>query len=358
MCAATITSLAEMVPEMVRREASDLHLVPGHPPVLRVHGELEPAAGGELTGAAIRALIAAIAPAALSGRIGLGDVDFAAALCGGADKIRVRVNCFSSRGEPAACLRVIPARIPTIDELRFPEELAKRIDGLTNGLALFCGIAGAGKSSSLAALVQRFNARGGQRIITIEEPVEYLFPREARSIVSQREVGLDVASFEEGLRSGLRQDPDVLLVGEIRDRATAQLALSAAETGHLIFSTLHTADAKGAITRLVDLFPPEAHDDVRTQLSLSLRWVVCQHLLPPAERGGRRVLAIEALTTSHAVRAAIRAGKVESLESAIQSGRKDGMISLDAYLRELVQLGRIDLATARLFAKDATELGG
>src|SRR5262249_12924153 len=155
----------------------------------------------------------------------------------------------------------------------------------------------------------------------VEEPIEYVFPTAPTSLVSQREVGTDVASFFDGLRFGLRQDPDIILVGEIRDRDTAQLALSAAETGHLIFATLHTADAKGAITRLFDLFPSVLHYVVPTQLSMSLRYVIAQHLLPPPQRGGRRVLAIEVLAANFAVRAAIRQGKIESIDSAIQSGK-------------------------------------
>ena len=175
--------------------------------------------------------------------------------------------------------------------------------------------------------------------------------------MTQREVGRDVASFYDGLRFGLRQDPDVILVGEIRDRETAQLALSAAETGHLIFATMHTTDAKGAMTRLIDLFPAERHDDVRTQLSMSLRFVIAQHLLPSGN-GGRRVLAMEVLYANFAVRSAVRQGKIENLESAIQSGRRDGMYSLDVDLRRLVEQGRINMDTARAFAKDPSEFGG
>lgn len=350
--------LERLLLEMIEREASDLHVVAGYRPMLRVHGELLPVGEQAMAAGDILPLVATLTPANLAAKLGgRTDLDFAAQLSRSDRMYRFRVNVFSSRGEPGVCFRLIPGRVPTVAELGFPEELAQRIERLHNGLVLVTGITGSGKTTTLAALVQRFNSAGGNRIITVEEPIEYIYPLDERSIVSQREVGTDVASFFDGLRFGLRQDPDILLVGEIRDRDTAQLALSAAETGHLIFATLHTADAKGAITRLVDLFPTEVHDDVRTQLSMSLRYVIAQHLLPPVDRGGRRVLALEVLAASFAVRNAIRVGKIESIDSAIQSGRKDGMISLDAYLRELVQHGRIDLATARQFAKDPSELG-
>jgi twitching motility protein PilT len=233
-------------------------------------------------------------------------------------------------------------------------DLGERILSLAGGLVLVTGITGSGKSTTIAGLLGRLNARGNCRIITIEEPIEYVYPPVDGSIVTQREVGTDVESFSQGLRFGLRQDPDVLLVGEIRDRETAQLAISAAETGHLIFGTLHSADAKGAITRLVDIFPADLHDDVLTQLSMSLRYVVSQHLLPSIS-GGRRVLALEVLFANFAVRSAIRQGKIESLDSAIQSGRKDGMFSLDMDLQRLLDRKLISIETAREFAKDPAE---
>jgi twitching motility protein PilT len=360
---------------MIARDASDLHLVPGYQPMLRIHGRLLPADDSLLAPDDILPMLLAVAPPGSAERLtaarpgdnrsltvsalnGTTDLDFAASIEHQGRTVRFRVNMFSSRGTRGVCFRLIPSCIPDVDELGLPRDLVDRIDRLRSGLTLVTGITGSGKTTSLAALVQRFNAAGGFRIITIEEPIEYLFPRCDKSVVTQREVGVDVASFYDGLRFGLRQDADIILVGEIRDRETAQLALSAAETGHLIFATLHTSDAKGAITRLVDLFPSEVHDDVRAQLALSLQHVVAQHLLPGPDPAGRRVLAVEALTANFAVRSAIRAGKIEMLDSAIQSGRKDGMISLDAYLRDLVQQGRIDLATARQFAKDPAELGG
>lgn len=351
----TQDQLGALLCGMEAAEASDLHLVPEHPPMFRIHGELSAAAESPLTADQVHAMITGIAPAEV--RDGLGkqtDFDFAIQIADGSGKRRFRVNVFSSRGEWGACFRAIPDQIPTLPELGFPADLGVRMISQNNGLILLTGITGSGKTTSLAALIQMLNTAGGRRIITIEEPIEYLYPPIGTSIVTQREVGVDVPSFYEGLRSGLRQDPDVILVGEIRDPQTAQLAISAAETGHLIFATLHSSDAKGAVTRLVDLFPTERHDDVRTQLSMSLRFVVAQHLLP-SSTGGRRVLAMEVMADSFAVRSAIRQGKIESLDTAIQSGRADGMISLDADLRRLVGECRITLETARSFASDPAE---
>lgn len=355
-------SLLKWLDAMHVREASDLHLVPGYRPTYRIHGELITAADDVVDGQSLFALLEPVVPPAMRSRLGQGDLDFAfqfsgAAPGGRASVKRFRANVFSSRGSCGACFRAIPEKIPTLIELGFDTALGGRLTMQKDGLVLLTGITGSGKTTTLAALIQLLNSGGGYRIITIEEPIEYVYPQDGASIITQREVGSDVPSFYEGLRSGLRQDPDVILVGEIRDMETAQLAISAAETGHLIFATMHTRDAKGAITRLIDLFPGERHDDIRAQLSMSLRFVVGQHLLPSAA-GGRRVLAMEVLGANYAVRNAIRTGKIESIESAIQSGRADGMFTLDTDLRRLVGLGRITLETARAYANDPDEFSG
>ena len=342
---------------MTEVEASDLHLVPGYRPMYRIHGELRTIDAPVLGSGEVRTMVRTIAPAELRPRLDESrDLDFAVQLAGTERPVRFRVNLFSSRSDFGACFRAIPEQIPTLEELGFPQDIAERILAQQTGLVLLTGITGSGKTTSLAALIQVLNERGGSRIITIEEPIEYVYPQMPDSIVTQREVGMDVSSFYDGLRFGLRQDPDVILVGEIRDRETAQLALSAAETGHLIFATMHTPDAKGAVTRLADIFPADQHDDIRTQLSLSLRFVIAQHLLP-SDVGGRRVLAMEVMYASFAVRSAIRQGKIESLDSAIQSGRKDGMFTLDVDLRRLLEKGLISADTARAFAKDPSEFG-
>src|SRR5207302_4108320 len=189
-------------------------------------------------------------------------------------------NLFFVAGQLAACIRVVPADIPDFEWAGFPVELAERLAFARDGLVIVTGATGAGKTTSLAMIVNLINQAGGYRIITVEEPVEYLFPKAPHSLVTQREVGGDVTSFANGLKYGLRQDPDVVLVGEIRDRETAQMALSAAETGHLVYTTLHTRDAKGAITRFADLFPQDVQPDVRALLAMSLRAIVSQRLLP------------------------------------------------------------------------------
>jgi twitching motility protein PilT len=344
---------------MQASEASDLHLVAGNRPMYRIHGRLRAAEERVLGPGEPLELIRPVSPASTGSRRGgdRGDVDFAFQVEDTTGARRFRANVFSAREDIGVCIRAIPATIPGYEQLNFPDALAERVVALNNGLVLITGATGSGKTTTLAALIDSLNRRGGHRIIIIEEPIEYVHAPASDSIVTQREVGVDVPSFYEGLRSGLRQDPDVILVGEVRDRETAQLALSAAETGHLIFATLHTADAKGAITRFTDLFPSEQHDDIRTQLSLSLRFVIAQHLLPSAT-GERRVLALEVLAGNFAVRSAIRSGRIEMLDSAIQSGREDGMVSLDAYLRLLLDSQRISLETARMYAKDPAEFGG
>jgi twitching motility protein PilT len=339
--------------DMVPREASDLHLVPGHAPTYRVHGELQALRSEPLEAVTVASMLDAIVPDPVRRRIADSkDVDFSIATDQNGTPCRYRANVGYAQGQISACFRHVPNNIPTFEWMGFPRGLAERLVNLTNGLVIITGITGSGKTTSLAALINLLNDIGGYRIITIEEPIEFVYPKNERSVITQREVGVDVDSFYDGLKYGLRQDPDVLLVGEIRDRETAAMALSAAETGHLIFATMHTRDAKGAITRFVDLFPHVAQDDVRTQLALSLRCVVSQHLLPSVREGEKRALALEVMHVNHPVRIGIRFGKIESIESAIQTGRKDGLISLDESLQQLVSAGRISIETARRHAKD------
>jgi twitching motility protein PilT len=207
-------------------------------------------------------------------------------------------------------------------------------------------------------IVNLLNQEGGYRIITVEEPVEYVFPRTPHSVVTQREVGLDVHTFADGLKYGLRQDPDVILAGEIRDRETAQMALSAAETGHLVFSTLHTRDAKGAISRYADLFPQSVQREIRSQLALSLRAVISQHLLPGLHKGEKRVLALEILFNNSPVASAIRFGKIESIDNNILTGRADGMLTLDESIKRLLKERKITRETAERYVSSADRLVG
>ncbi len=284
------------------------------------------------------------------------DLDFSFALPADKGGVRFRGNIFRAGGELGACLRVIPSSIPTFEWAGFPVELAERLALLRDGLVFLTGATGSGKTTTLAMIVDLLNQSGGYRILTVEEPVEYVFPWSAGSAVTQREVGRDVPSFADGLKFGLRQDPDVILVGEVRDHLTAQMALSAAETGHLVFTTLHTRDAKGAITRFADLFPQEAQRDIRGQLAMSLRAILSQRLLPGVDPTGKRQLAIEVLWNTHPIASAIRNGKVESIDTYLTTGREDGMISFDESIRQLLRAGKISQSTAEEHIADPTLL--
>jgi twitching motility protein PilT len=205
-------------------------------------------------------------------------------------------------------------------------------------------------------IVNLLNQAGGYRIITVEDPVEYVYPKAANSVVSQRELGSDVLTFAEGLKYGLRHDPDVILVGEIRDRDTAQMALSAAETGHLVFTTMHTRDAKGAISRYADLFPMDVQRDLRSQLAMSLRAIVSQRLLPDIQKGAKRHLALEVLWNTHAIASSIRQGKLESIDNYLMTHRDEGMVSIDESIRDLLKAGKITREVAEQNAREAAVL--
>ncbi|NLF68296.1 MAG: PilT/PilU family type 4a pilus ATPase [Candidatus Anammoximicrobium sp.] len=337
--------------------ASDLHVVVHHPPVLRLHGELQELDEPPLDRETVHGLLTPLCPQYALARFQADkNVDFAFEVTQEDRNRRFRANYFLSDQQIGACFRVIPSAIPDFQWAGFPESLAQRLVHFRNGLVLFCGVAGSGKTTSLAMIVNLLNRSGGYRILTVEEPVEYVFPRTPHSIVTQREVGLDVHTFADGLKYGLRQDPDVILAGEIRDRETAQVALSAAETGHLVFSTLHTRDAKGAISRYADLFPQDVQREIRSQLSFSLRAVISQHLLPSLCRGDKRVLALEILFNNGPVASAIRFGKIESIDNSILTGRSEGMLTLDESIRRLLQGGRISRETAEHFISSTDRL--
>jgi twitching motility protein PilT len=322
--------------------ASDLHLTAGYPPALRLHGDLSEMEEPALTGAETDQVLAGIGPGDVSRRLREErDADFSFDIVLNGKLARFRAHLFVASGHLAACMRVIPPLIPDFEWTGFPVELAERLAYLRDGLVILTGPTGSGKTTTLALIVNLLNETGGYRIITVEEPIEYQFPRAHNSVVSQREVGKDVRSFADGLRSGLRQDPDVILVGEVRDLETAQMALSAAETGHLVFTTLHTRDAKGAISRLADLFPQDNQSMVRAQLAMSLRAVVSQRLLPDVDRGAKRHLALEVLWNTHPIASGIRTGKLESIDNYLMTNREEGMISFDESVRRLLKAGKI-----------------
>ncbi|HTI49595.1 MAG TPA: ATPase, T2SS/T4P/T4SS family, partial [Planctomycetaceae bacterium] len=272
-------TLREWLSRAVEEGASDVHLVVGSPPILRLHGSLKalpepPIAADE----AERLLSALCPPEALVRLQQQKNADFSFSFTAAGHANRFRANVFYAGRQMGACLRYVPSAIPGFDWAGFPRALAERLANLQDGLVIVTGVTGCGKTTTLAMLVNQLHEAGGHRIITVEDPIEYQFAPAEDSVLTQREVGIDVLTFADGLKYGLRQDPDVILVGEIRDRETAQMALSAAETGHLVFTTLHTRDAKGAISRFADLFPQEVQGDVRYQLALGLRAVVAQRL--------------------------------------------------------------------------------
>lgn len=345
--------LVALLAETVRRGGTDLLLVPNAPPTARVNGELVPlgSAHERLGPPDALDLVAPSLGAARRRRFaeaGACDLSLTVERLG-----RFRVNLHRTRTGTAAALRVLPRRVPTLAELGLPETLAE-LTRSARGLLLVTGATGSGKSTTLAALVGRIARTERRHVVTIEDPVEYEHPH-ALSIVEQVEVGADAPSFADALVSALRQDPDVLLVGEMRDAETARVALTAAETGHLVLSTLHTNDAAQTVNRIQDLFPGPQQGQVRQQLSLALSAIVCQQLVPRKDGGGR-ALAVELLVATDAVRAHLRRGSFHQLHSEVTLGKRFGMVTMEESLAALVRSGTIDEAQARLRASHPDDL--
>jgi twitching motility protein PilT len=335
---------------LLAQKASDLHLSAGRPPILRVHGELDPIPGApELAAGAIEKMIGEIAPRAAVERAGdIGDMDFAYELPGQA---RFRVNAFRQQRGPGAVFRQIPTRIATFADLGLPTGLT-RFAKLTSGLVLVTGPTGSGKSTTLAAIIDLINSERAGHILTIEDPIEFVH-QDKKCLITQREIGSHSPSFAEAVRDALREDPNVILVGEMRDLETIGMALTAAETGALVFGTLHTNSASKTIDRLIDVFPESDQDLARTQLSSSLRGILCQQLVRTADGKGR-VCALEIAVCTFGMANLIREGKTFQINSAIQSGKTDGMQTLEQSLAELVASGRItrDAGYAAANSKD------
>jgi len=262
-----------------------------------------------------------------------------------------RLNVFRDREGLACAIRVLPRTIPELERVGFPGDGTwQAIVGMRQGLVVVTGVTGSGKSTTVAALLQRINRERAVRVITLEDPIEYVLTRQ-RALISQRELGRHIRTFRGGLRAALREDPDIIFIGEIRDRPTCALALSAAETGHLVLTTMHTKDARGAVTRIVDMFPEERTREVQTQLSFSLSCVLAQKLVPLKGGRGRRV-AMEVLRNVPAVANLIRTGRWEQIYSTMEAHRKSGLITLERHLTELVRGGEIDAATAERYANE------
>ena len=347
--------LEALLSEMTRRGASDLLLVAERPPVFRVDGRLLAAEREALEEAEIRSLFAAYSSERIRHQLETsGSADFSLRLGhDGGTGYRFRVNVHRQRGGLAAAIRALPTAIPTLQGLNLPGALARLIQP-TRGLVLLAGPTGSGKSSTLAALVGEIERTRPCHVITIEDPIEYEHPN-GRSIIEQIELGADTPSFAAALRAALRQDPDVILVGEMRDLETVATALTAAETGHLILSTLHTTDVVQAIHRIVDVFPPNQQNQIRHQLALSLHAVVCQQLLPRADGVGR-VPAVEILMATYPVRHHIRSQSLQKLYTEITLGKAHGMVSFEESLAGLVRGQVVSLDEARVRSTRPDEL--
>ena len=340
-----------LLEEVVRKKGSDLHLQVGLPPMLRVDGALMPVTGAEaLTDEAVETLIFAILDEDQK-QILLKDKEFDFSFAFG-DLGRFRVNAFHERGNLAAAMRLIPNEILTIEQLGLPNIVNKFAD-YPRGLVLVTGPTGSGKSTTLAAMIHKINNERASHIITIEDPIEYTH-RSKKSVIVQREVHYDTYSFSAALRSALREDPDVVLIGEMRDLETIASAITIAETGHLVLATLHTNSAAQSIDRMIDVFPPHQQPQIRSQLSNILMAIASQRLIPAI--GGGRIAAAEILVATPAVRNIIREGKSHQLEAVIQTGAEFGMQSMDKTLVGLIHEGTITYDEARNFAVDLDEL--
>ncbi len=315
---------------VLEKKASDLHVACGSPPMIRVDGDLTHLRWRSVREEDFENLLQPISPPRVWEEWARrGDADFAYAM---GDKARFRVNLFRQEHGPAAVLRMIPPRVLTVEDLGLPEQVAA-VGRTLRGLVLVTGPTGCGKSTTLAALVDRINRTKAYHIVTIEDPVEFVHVSQ-KSIMSHRELGPDTPTFSAALKAALREDPDAILVGELRDLETMQMALHAAETGLLVFGTLHTNSASKAIDRLIDGFPSEEQEQVRIVLSEVLKAVVAQVLL--RKKGGGRIPAFEVLRGSAALANAIREGKTSTIASLIQTGRSQGMVSMDQFLADLV----------------------
>jgi len=328
---------ADLLLEVIERNASDLHLTAGAPPTVRVRGRLQPLVDYPvMTTEQTREIVYSILSNDQRQRLETEwQIDFAYSIPGHA---RFRVNAYYQRAAIGAAFRLIPSVIKTVDELGLPtvmHDLACR----PRGFVLVTGPTGSGKSTSLAAVVDEINATREEHIMTIEDPIEFLHGHK-KCIVNQREIGSDAQSFGLGLKAALRQDPDVILVGEMRDLETIHTALTAAETGHLVFATLHTQDTPQTIDRIIDVFPAAQQQQVRVQLSVALQGIVTQQLLPTADGAGR-IAACEVLLATPAIRNLIREGKTHQIYSSLQTGGNIGMQTMDAALATLVRQGKI-----------------
>ena len=347
----SMTDMLEYFQKHGALRVSDLHIKVGAVPAYRIDGDLVKLKGDVITEELAKKLIYPLIgekeietlkrESSADSSYRFGDLQF-------------RINVFRDNDGLAVAIRALGLDIPKPENIGFPNTMWQDIVRRKHGLVLFTGITGAGKSTTIASLIERINENRACRIITLEDPIEYLLSQK-NSMISQREVGRDLNTFHEGLRAMMREDPDIIFVGEMRDAETVSMTLTAAETGHLVFSTLHTRDATGSVTRILDFFPPARQDEVRNQLSLGLAYVISQKLIP-RKNGVGRVIAMEVLNNNYAIANLIRKGKVEQIYSQLQTKTKnqpdEKMITMERHLARLVKAGQIDLLEAQKWAND------
>jgi twitching motility protein PilT len=338
----------ELLFKSVELKASDLHITAGISPMVRVHGRLVPMGDTKLLPQDTEQIVKALTSETQWNKLNkVGEVDFSYSILG---KHRFRVNAYRQRGSYSAALRLINSNILSFEELELPM-IARELTEKNSGLILVTGPTGSGKSTTLACMVNSINETRDRHIITLEDPIEYLFTHK-KSVIEQREVGIDTMSFSNALKASLREDPDVILVGEMRDYETISIALTAAETGHLVFSTLHTVGAASTVDRIIDVFPSHQQQQIRIQLAMTLQGIISQQLLTKRDQQGR-VVAVEAMVANTAIRNIIREGKAHQINNVLQTNAKSGMRTMDDALCELFRQGQITREDALSYSIDS-----
>ena len=348
-----LEQLTALLTSAVEQDASDIFLIPGMPVAFKLHGQIEAIDERKIFPEEMNQYINAIY-ALTNGRtmkkvLEVGDDDFSFSIKG---LSRFRASVMKQRGSLAAVIRLVRFDLPSPESLHIPESIMG-LSGLSKGLVLVTGPAGSGKSTTLACIIDRINQTKNAHVITLEDPIEFLH-RHQKSVVTQREIGLDTDSYVDGLRAALRQAPDVILLGEMRDYETIRIAMTAAETGHLVISTLHTTGAANTIDRIIDIFPANAQQQIRVQLSMVLQAVVSQHLVPTLDN--RLTPAFELMFLNKAIRNLIRESKIHQIDNVIATGAASGMVSMDNSLLKLYRDGAISKDTAITYSQDSERM--
>ncbi len=339
----------ELIAIAAQKGASDVHLIAGLPPKCRIDGRITNLTEEPLTTADCESYGEQLAGEYIKKIDRIGQLDFSATLAGR----RIRINLFRQQGNLSAALRLLSNHIPKLEELGLPDAV-RQFSRWNKGIVLVTGETGSGKSTTLAAILDQINQTRPLHIITLEDPIEYVYTPN-RCIINQREVGVDVEDYEHGLYASLREDPDVILIGEMRTPETIETALVAAETGHLVFSTIHTNSAKDSIDRIVGVFPENKQPQIRLQLSMTLRAVLAQQLIPRADGKGR-VAACELMMVTDSIRTQIRDGKTQQIQSYLETGAENGSINMDRFLQNLAKRGVIMPETAVEAADDPAKV--